>query len=694
MRMSKFVSGLAAVALLPSLAHAQAPSGDEQFLAFPIATQVAAAKTSVFAWLVRQGDQSLLMMARAPDFVPHRLFVQSDVDGQPITSIAIAPDGNRMAFQTGTTLAGGDEGYNPASLIEAPKATLWVVEARPDAKPVKVGLGVGARFAPDNQRLVWRRGRDLWALDLTMPDARPVVLVPGGARLGRWVWSPDSKSLIFVQDRGGWSYLGKFPIGGDRIQWLVTGADRLSSPTLSPDGKSIAYLRWPGREHGVAYDQTENQPFAVETVEIATRQVKTLWQSDGKAGSQVSDDPEGNLRWADDRNIVFRSEQDGWARLYAVGRNGGKVRALTPTECEVAESELMAPDSLFVIHNCRDIDTRQLSQITVSSGKDQPILSDDVVMGNAAAGGDGRYVAFTGSSAESAPLLRVMDLGSMRLARAERPDDYGFTRRFTAPPPQQVRFTATDGQTVPAQLFLPTTRGPHPALVYVHGGPPRQMFPAFHFGHYYANDFAINRRLAELGYVVLAVNYRSGVGYGRAFREAANRAWRGASEYNDVLGAGRWLASRRDVDPKRVGIWGGSYGGLLTGQALARNSELFAAGVAVHGVFDWSWPSPIPGHLNPSRFFGVSEADRPRALAASPLGAIDGWKSPVLLFSGDQDMNVDVAETVDLTQKLRARNVDVRTVLLPGESHDLVRHSSWQRLWDESKRFFSAQFGK
>jgi dipeptidyl aminopeptidase/acylaminoacyl peptidase len=194
--------------------------------------------------------------------------------------------------------------------------------------------------------------------------------------------------------------------------------------------------------------------------------------------------------------------------------------------------------------------------------------------------------------------------------------------------------------------------------------------------------------------VVLAVNYRSGVGYGRAFREAANRAWRGASEYNDVLGAGRWLASRRDVDPKRVGIWGGSYGGLLTGQALARNSELFAAGVAVHGVFDWSWPSPISGHLNPSRFFGVSEADRPRALAASPLGAIDGWKSPVLLFSGDQDMNVDVAETVDLTQKLRARNVDVRTVLLPGESHDLVRHSSWQRLWDESKRFFSEQFGK
>jgi dienelactone hydrolase len=127
-----------------------------------------------------------------------------------------------------------------------------------------------------------------------------------------------------------------------------------------------------------------------------------------------------------------------------------------------------------------------------------------------------------------------------------------------------------------------------------------------------------------------------------------------ASEYRDVVAAGRWLAKRPDVDASRIGIWGGSYGGLLTAQALARNSDLFAAGVAVHGLFDWSWPSPRAFHLNPSDFFGVSEPTRARAFASSPLAAVDQWRSPVLLFSGDMDANVDVAETVDLAQKLRA----------------------------------------
>lgn len=109
----------------------------------------------------------------------------------------------------------------------------------------------------------------------------------------------------------------------------------------------------------------------------------------------------------------------------------------------------------------------------------------------------------------------------------------------------------------------------------------------------------------------------------------------------------------------------------------------------MHGVFDWSWPSPTAGHQNPSKLFGVGEADRPIAFGSSPLGAIAGWKSPVLLFSGDRDMNVDVLETTDLHQKLRDRGVDVRTVIVPGEAHDMIRNSSWRLLWAETRRFFA-----
>lgn len=692
--MLKAVSSLVLAAALIGATPPPAGREDARFLAFPIATKVVAAEAPVFAWLVRQGEQSIVMTARAPRFEPLRLFARSDVDGEPITDLTISPDGSRIVFQTGTTLGGGEEGYNPASLIEAPKATLWMIENRGGAAPVKLGLGAGARFSPDGTRLTWRRGRDLWAVDPGSGNSQPAVLVPGGARFGMPLWSKDGKSLVFAQDRGGFSHLGRLRIGDDRITWLVTGVDRLGSLTLSPDGRTVAYLRTPGREHTVTYDLTENQPFAVETVDLETGAVRTLWQSRDKAGNQSSDDPEGHLRWADDRTIVFRSEQGGWARLYAVARGGGAARPLTPTNCEVAESELAAPDQLFVLHNCRDIDTRQASLITVSTGQERAVASKDTVLANAAVPKQGGFAAVTGSTADDPPLLRVLDLRTLRWARSEAPRDYGYTEGFTTPAPQVVRFKAADGGTVPAQVFVPTTKGPHPALVYVHGGPPRQMFPAFHFGQYYATDYAVNRRLAELGYVVVAINYRSGVGYGRAFREAPQRAWRGASEYNDVLGAQRWLAARGDVDPRRIGIWGGSYGGLLTAQALARDSKLFAAGAAVHGVFDWSWPSPTPGHLNPSRTFGVPESQRAAALAASPLGAVDGWTSPVLLFSGDQDMNVDVLETVDLTQKLRARNVDVRTVILPGEAHDFVRHSAYVQMWSHMQRFFAETLEK
>lgn len=681
--------------LVPQAATAQtgpaAPAGDTAFLDFPMATDVRSAAVPAFAWLMRQGDDTSLMFTDNAGGKPLTLFAQSDVDGQPISSLVIAPDGKFVAFQTGVSFSGSAEAYNPGSLIETPKVILWLVATRAGAKPVKIGSGFSPRFAPDSKRMIFRQGRDLVAIDLADPSAKPVMLVSGGAGFGQYAWTKDGKTMIFAQERGGWGFIGQYTLGDDRIRWLVTGADRVSSPVISPDGKTVAYLRWPAREHTVIYDLTESLPFAVDTVEIATGQVRTLYVSTGKAGSESFKD---NLRWADDRNIVFRSEQDGWARLYAVARAGGAPRALTPTNCEVAESELAGPDVLVVVHNCRNVDTRQLSQIDVSTGREKPLASDDVVIALASAVGDGRYLAYTGSTAEDAPLLRVLDLKSEKLTVAQRPADYGYAHRFTAPAPLSVRFKASDGGTVPAQLFLPATKGPHPALVYVHGGPPRQMFPAFHFSDSYASDFAVNRHLAELGYVVVSVNFRTGVGYGRAFREAPMRAWRGASEYNDVLGAGRWLAQRDDVDRKRIGIWGGSYGGLLTGQALARNSDLFAAGVAVHGVYDWSWPSPTPGHQNPSKLFGVGEADKPLAFQSSPLGAIGGWKSPVLLFSGDRDMNVDVLETIDLNQKLRAKGVDVRTVIVPGEAHAMIRHSAWVQLWEESHRFFREKLGK
>ncbi len=218
--------------------------------------------------------------------------------------------------------------------------------------------------------------------------------------------------------------------------------------------------------------------------------------------------------------------------------------------------------------------------------------------------------------------------------------------------PERVLFPAADGLQLHGQLFLPSDANDgkrHPALVFFHGGSRRQMLLGFHTMQYYSNAYAMNQYLASLGYIVLSVNYRSGIGYGLDFREALHYGRDGASEFNDILGAGNYLRSRRDIDPARIGVWGGSYGGFLTALALARASNMFAAGVDMHGVHQWQRPASWRPSSDP-------EADA-RTLKteweSSPMSSIATWRSPVLLIQGDDDRNVPFSQTVSLARALR-----------------------------------------
>ena len=122
--------------------------------------------------------------------------------------------------------------------------------------------------------------------------------------------------------------------------------------------------------------------------------------------------------------------------------------------------------------------------------------------------------------------------------------------------------------------------------MYIHGGPPRQMLLGWHYSDYYSNAYASNQYLANLGFVVLSVNYRLGIGYGFDFHQPPNAGTNGASEYLDIKAGGEWLAKQPHVDATRIGTYGGSYGGYLVALALGKDSKLFAAGVDIHGVHD------------------------------------------------------------------------------------------------------------
>jgi len=253
--------------------------------------------------------------------------------------------------------------------------------------------------------------------------------------------------------------------------------------------------------------------------------------------------------------------------------------------------------------------------------------------------------------------------------------------------PQLVVVKAADGLEIPCQLFLPKgakAGDKRPAVVYTHGGPVRQMLLGWHYMEFYSEAYGINQYFAGRGYVVISINYRSGIGYGRSFREAPNCGLEGAAEYQDVLAGVGYLRARPEVDPERVGAWGLSYGGLLTAMALARNSDIFKVGVDMAGVHDWSQ----------MRWGRLDEARRKVAREASPVASVSTWTSPVLFIHGDDDRNVAFQQTTDIVQRLRAKgDVEIELMIAPDEPHEFLLHAKRMEAYERTFEFIDRHIG-
>ncbi len=362
---------------------------------------------------------------------------------------------------------------------------------------------------------------------------------------------------------------------------------------------------------------------------------------------------------------------------------------LTPGDYDV-EDVTLAPDnrSLLYTSNENDIDRRHIWRVTLPDGKPVAVTHGETMEWSPVETGVGNYLACLGSTATSPAMpYRIIAKGREMIAASALPADFPSAQLVV---PKQVIFNSEDGLKIHGQLFVPAGRTQSgPALVFMHGGPIRQMMLGFHYMDYYHNAYAMNQYLASQGYVILSVNYRLGIMYGRAFREVADGSWRGASEYKDITAAAKYLRGLPTVDAKRVGLWGGSYGGYLTAMGLARNSDLFAAGVDFHGVHDWSvflprWDANTPAAPD-------LEQAKKLAYESSPNASVQTWKSPVLLIQGDDDRNVPFSQTVDLAQRLRQEHVHVEVLVFPDEIHDFLMYKTWVKAYGATADFFARE---
>ena len=379
---------------------------------------------------------------------------------------------------------------------------------------------------------------------------------------------------------------------------------------------------------------------------------------------------------------------DEWDRYYALNIMDVSARPvlLTTTDgmIEGQTDVALSADgkTLYYCTNAKDIERRHIWAVPVSGGTPVQITTGEGVETYPAPLPSGKFLATLSADWRRPQSVGIWTLGAASAApvAARGPQKFVFPASLAGFPmdlhvkPEIVITKAADGLQIHNQLFLPKNLKPgdrRPAIVFVHGGPVRQMLPAYHYMHFYHWAYGINQWLAHQGYVVLSINFRSGVGYGRSFRNAPNTGGSGNSEYQDVVAGGKYLQSRPDVDPNRVGIWGLSYGGVLTGQALARNSDIFKAGVDLAGVHLWG------SSLDPDAV----------SYKSSVIGAIDGWKSPVLLVHGDDDRNVAFQQTTGLVQLLRARNVYYELLVFPDDLHESLLHSRWLYTLDRMEKF-------
>jgi dipeptidyl aminopeptidase/acylaminoacyl peptidase len=360
---------------------------------------------------------------------------------------------------------------------------------------------------------------------------------------------------------------------------------------------------------------------------------------------------------------------------------------LTPGDFDV-EAVTLSGDrkSILYTSNQNDVDRRHLWRVSATGGDPQALTSGEAIEWNPVETSDGKHVLCLGSTATSPAMpYRVTTTGRELIAKNLLPANFPEAQLIT---PKQVVFKSEDGLEIHGQLFAPKNQKKRgPALIFTHGGPIRQMLLGWHSMQYYHNAYAMNQYLASKGYTVLSVNYRLGIMYGRAFHDPPHSVWRGASEYQDVVAGGKFLQALENVDPHRIGLWGGSYGGTLTAMGLARNSDIFKAGVDFHGVHDWATFLPMWVPENVDEAPDVKEA-RDLAFKSSAVASATSWRSPVLFIHGDDDRNVPFQQTTDLVEKLRAQNVAFEELIIPDEIHDLLRWNNWVRVYRATVEFF------
>lgn len=387
----------------------------------------------------------------------------------------------------------------------------------------------------------------------------------------------------------------------------------------------------------------------------------------------------GCAGWLPDGRLYYGSEKDGFAHLYTVNADGSNARQLTSGNWEVYEASLSRAKDRFYLttnegspferhHYHMTLDGRR-TRITTTPGRQDVEVSPD-----------GNRLAIIHSTANTPPELYVADnrAGAPMRRITNSPTQEWLSYKWLAPP--IVQFRARDGVMVPARIYRPRDFGVQPhggAVIFVHGAGYLQN--VHNWWSTYYREYMFHHLLASRGYTVLDIDYRGSQGYGAEWRTAIYRHM-GGKDLTDQVDGAQYLAQQEGVDARRIGIYGGSYGGFITLMALFTQADHFAAGAALRSVTDWAHYN----HGYTGRILNMPQDDSVAYRQSSPIYFAEGLKDPLLILHGMVDTNVHFSDVVRLTQRLiELGKTNWELAVYPVEDHAFVEPTSWT---DEYRR--------
>jgi dipeptidyl aminopeptidase/acylaminoacyl peptidase len=561
-------------------------------------------------------------------------------------------------------------------------------------------------WSPDGKEIVFSTnisGRpNLWKVSAS--GGWPVQLIQSDDRQRAASWSPDGKWIVFQQDFGGnelWDIFAVPSEGGTVINLTQTPNIREESPRWSPDGKTIALDYKP--QQGSTYD--------LALLDFSSRRVSKLTHEDSsdRNWDSVAWSPDGKTLYAN-RAEVSHTDAD----VYAIDVASGKTTNLTAHHGKVLNlASSLAPDGKTLLITSDEeggyqnialleVATQKRTWVThtkweAQSGDFSPTGKSFTYTLNADGLTDAYLVTLPSMHAEKLPLeaglnapagninafspsgdrlllshqssVRPLDLWVYDTAsrKARRLSRSAIASLASAPMPgsQIVHYRSFDGKTISALLWVPFNLkrdGSNPALVLPHGGPTGQVRDSWTPGV---------AALVSRGYICIAPNVRGSTGYGMDFQQA-NVHDLGGGDLQDEVYAAKFLQSTGYVDPRRIGITGGSYGGFMTLMAIGRTPDVWAAGVELYGIINWmtmlQHSDPLLQQYEKS-LLGDPIVDRASYDAASPITYIHAVKAPLLVLQGDNDPRVPKEEAAQVVELLEKDGKTVDAHYYPNEGH-------------------------